>query len=392
MITAYLDSNDYSRLGQRRDTDLAEIWRRLESAAESGRARFVFSAAHLSEMAPTELAYLSSAEDRTDALVALCKRNALISFDRLIEQELTRLARVDAPEVQAFSEDGTWFPEVGADLLKPVDLAGMIRDKIGIAFDQGMLSSDQRELAERTMFSDGRLNPELIALLRTTAAGSELDRILEQLPMRPENMQVMWEYVLGNATQAEAEAAFLESLRDPRWMMRWFEQHYEKMSQLSRWFRRPAENMVRTLEEVVAKAQAIPAEQFKHEFPRLEEGMLLGVANEVLHEAHPHAPACTRFEYVCERSPGLATTLHVTMDIMKDALTARPRQLKRSDFLDAVHAMYAPYVDVFRADTYMATKIAPHVRTYGTTVVSRLEEMPSVLGNLMAGLDEGVGV
>jgi hypothetical protein len=56
---------------------------------------------------------------------------------------------------------------------------------------------------------------------------------------------------------------------------------------------------------------------------------------------------------------------------------------KPSDFADALHAFYAPYVSIFRADNYMAPHIAKHVKQYGTRVVPKLRDLP---GEIAAAL------
>ncbi len=52
---------------------------------------------------------------------------------------------------------------------------------------------------------------------------------------------------------------------------------------------------------------------------------------------------------------------------------------KDSDFTDAIHSMYAPYVDIFRADSCMAPIVERHVRKFGVDVVQKLRALPSVI-------------
>lgn len=57
--------------------------------AESGAVQFVFSGIHLMEKSPTTAAFASAA--RADLMIDLCRRNALISVNRLIGAELDHL-------------------------------------------------------------------------------------------------------------------------------------------------------------------------------------------------------------------------------------------------------------------------------------------------------------
>ena len=54
-----------------------------------------------------------------------------------------------------------------------------------------------------------------------------------------------------------------------------------------------------------------------------------------------------------------------------------------SQAVDAMHAAYAPYVNVFRADRYMAPHIDKQVKQFGTRVVNKLEDVPAVLSELI---------
>ncbi len=57
---------------------------------------------------------------------------------------------------------------------------------------------------------------------------------------------------------------------------------------------------------------------------------------------------------------------------------------KPSDFPDALHAINAPYMDIFRADSFIAPYIARHSQRYGTRVVPKLS---GLLPAIQAALD-----
>lgn len=81
--------------------------------------------------------------------------------------------------------------------------------------------------------------------------------------------------------------------------------------------------------------------------------------------------------------PSLTLALKVLYSALWDSVSGKkPRQPENSDFLDAVHAMYAPYVRVFRADRYMAPHVRKHASVHGTIVVNRLLDLPDVIHSL----------
>ena len=61
----------------------------------------------------------------------------------------------------------------------------------------------------------------------------------------------------------------------------------------------------------------------------------------------------------------------------------RPRKPALSDFSDGLHAMYAPHVQVFRADGFMAPIVSEHARRFPVQVVSKLSKLRSTIESLL---------
>ena len=53
--------------------------------------------------------------------------------------------------------------------------------------------------------------------------------------------------------------------------------------------------------------------------------------------------------------------------------------LTPSDFGDAMHAFYAPYVDIYRTDRFMADGLKKILLTTQTHVASKLFELPALI-------------
>ena len=77
--------------------------------------------------------------------------------------------------------------------------------------------------------------------------------------------------------------------------------------------------------------------------------------------------------------PGLSVCIRALHSAWGTAISKTPRQAKLSDFPDAIHAMYAPYMDVFRADSFMSAHIAKHVASKMTRVVPKLIQRPDAI-------------
>lgn len=71
-------------------------------------------------------------------------------------------------------------------------------------------------------------------------------------------------------------------------------------------------------------------------------------------------------------APSLATCIRVLHSSTWNSAGTFGRQPKKSDWVDSLHAMYAPYVDIFRTDSYMAPIVQEKVKKYGTSVVAKI--------------------
>jgi hypothetical protein len=394
-ITVYLDSNDYSVLSDpRRKTEFLDHTRlAFLNFAASGLVRFVFSGAHLSEMAPLDAKYARAATTRADLLVDLCGRHAFISFDRLIALELARLARPESPPVHALTNDGTWFPDLEG-IVSPVQWADIARE-IDQAIKKQGLNRSQRRTVKRQLFKSNQPLEKTRKWLDQQADAADFSDILSLYPMRPEDAKVVGRYVLGKATAKEADDALLESLRDPRWMMRWFAAHHDQLTPVTEWLRGPSRDMTARMREIAARAKDLHRyEETRGPDARAsllsanrwrvaQNELLVNIATSLIEKLHPGTSASVTVEQVDVHCPGLSTAIRSLHSSIGDAIGAEPRTPQESDFVDAIHALYAPYVTVFRADRYMAPHIRKQVAHRGTLVVPRLEELPSLLHSLI---------
>lgn len=394
-LVVYLDSSDYSTLSDPRwrSDAIDAIRAELLELAKSPFVRFAFSGAHLSEMAPLEAKYATAATARADLLVALCGRNAFISFDRLLKSELAYFANPDDTPVQILSENADWFPEID-DAISPIQWADTAHE-IDTASKERGLNREQRRSLKRKLFKSNQPKTPMREWLAQHDAGADLTDILRLYPMRPQDAKVLGRFVVGQATATEAQRAFLESLRDPRWMMRWFAAHHDKLTPVTEWLRSPSRSMLVNMREIAAGAKelrrldAIHGVGIKSEmltstaWQASQDALLLGVANQLRIQFHPGTALIPAVEQVDRHCPGLSTTIRSLHSALWDSVGANPRPPQESDFIDAVHAMYAPYVSVFRADRYMSPHVQKQVARRGSQVVSRLDTLPSQIRGML---------
>lgn len=382
--TVYLDSSDYSRLSDpKRPPAMEQLRIRLLEQAAQGKANFAFSGIHISEMAPIAAGFTSAAAARTDLLVQFCKRNTMISFDRLIELEFAKLSNRDEEIITAMTADGTWFPDIG-QVVTPVqsivNFAKIFDEK---ALEMGLNRHARRMLKQKTT-KQGQLRSGFLS----SVGDLDLSSILESYPMRKEDSEVLMRYTIGKATEHQANEAFLESLRDPSWMMRWFYEHHDRLGVIGDWVRRPASDMVEVTVKLAEQAKL--AMDYKDVtgldvtggmlsssgWKSAQDNFLLNIANRILANKHPLATPCADADSIDRYCPGMAMCIRVTHSSMRNSIGDDARKPSKSDFVDAVHAMYAPYVDFFHSDRYMSPIIQKHSERYGTIVVPKLEDLP----------------
>lgn len=373
----YLDSNDYSALSKTHLSESeAQVRSTLLALKASGDAVFAFSGAHISEMAPMDQPYADAAIRRTGLLRDLCERNAMISFDRLIKAELDSLVAQRSDRIQVMDANGQWFPELGA-LVSPLDSLDVssILDKQ--AQDASLNRKERRALRATTLTKKGNFRSNLSHLGKP-----DLDELIKTFPMRPKDAQVLHSFVVGKVSRKKADEAFLESLRDPTYMTQWFREHHHKLGAIGEWVRRPAKNLITTMEANLEQLRTLldymPADErdsilsgFNNAFwAKVQNEGILDIVNQLLSTWLPDAPACQDISLVDEYCPGLSTCLRGLYSSVRNSFGTGTRVMKQSDFGDVIHALYVPYVSYFRADGYMANILHPLAKRFGTQVHS----------------------
>lgn len=383
----YLDSKDYSNLSApSRSHNIERLRLELIELSKSPSLTFAFSGSHISEMAPLQSAYTEHASMRTETLVTICKRNALISFDKLIKLEIDSLARKQKTPIQVLNRSGQWFPEI-ADIIDPIEQLN-IAEQVKDTAKTENLNRKERRFYEKTMLKNGSIRKNL----ESKIGQFNIEELVAKYPMLPKNAITIKNYILGNASRSQAEQAFLESLRDPSWMMKWFSEHHDRLSAIRDWVRKPAEDMIKVINDTLiplavqshngseGEKKAINSlltnekwganqdDFVKHVVSRLSVGFFGNPTEE-----------CYDTDEIETYCPGINTCLRVIHSSLRNSLTSVPRKVKSSDIVDAIHSLYIPYVSYFSTDRYMEKVMQPHAEKYETHIVSDLAMMPNIL-------------
>lgn len=377
-IRVYLDSCDYSVLTNPRQQSARsiEICEKLRCWAKSGEVEFVFSGAHLSEMAPLNASYTPAAAARADLLVELCGRKSFISCDRLLAFELASIYQpLDCKEL-VLSRNAEWFPDIG-DFVSPLKGVNQTVNEVG---KQHGLNRQQRRQLKLTLFKNSQ--PGL-----TNDISDSYGELLASYPMREQDAKMISQYVLGTVTAEQVKEAFLESLRDPRWMMCWFATNFEKLTPFSSLVRAPSQALKTLVQDLAAQIVNLRnSEKYlvrnyvsdyttSSNWKKAQDKLFVNVATRLQPEFLKFDASEPTVETLDEKCPGFSAFIRSFLWSVRSSVSENPRSPKDSDLVDAIHAMYAPYVDVFRADSYMAPHIQKQVSRHGTIVAPNLDAL-----------------
>jgi hypothetical protein len=194
--------------------------------------------------------------------------------------------------------------------------------------------------------------------------------------------------------EEEFMAALLGSLRDPRWMMKWFTSNHALSSSVADVVRKPGRELGENLRRLAALSieWAISLEEsgsdrdptgrrgeITRRWTEMQDGQLVSLIQRTAREPNSRLRTIIAAD-VDKHCPGLSTTIRSLYSSVWDNVAGgRKEEPSDSQPVNAMHAMYAPYVRVFRADRFIAPHIQKHVARHGTIVVPRLANLVQVL-------------
>lgn len=401
-LQVYLDSSDFSDLSNPRklSPQLNAVLDELLRIAGSEQVDFRFSMAHVCEAAPIDQDAVDAAERRARLMHRLCGSNTLATIEEIQDSETK-----PAQSFSALTQD-RWYPPLDDLLPKfPVkDMKLRIREELK---STGCTRAERRR-RERQIFRKDTWSRDaqrtFVALMPSNA-----QELLQVLPLSSQEMQALMSYLRGGSGREIAIKGCRRVLANPVWFMSRYAEDPEKMRGVTDWFRKGGSNFVSNMGTAVARAhdffasrveadkktEAIIAaagnselrEQLALQHRRAQQSLDSRIQNDrkrqeesILRTVTGHtkeAGSKLTFEQLQENYPGHAAMLAAGMHATRRATDqASPRPLQDSDFGDVMHAVYAPYVDIYRTDAFMADGIEKMLRKRGTKVVRNLLRLP----------------
>lgn len=393
-VRIYLDSSDYSELSDPSVStpERRELRRELIRLSKHGLAEFRYSSAHVCEMSPTKAAAAGMAIARTELMVTLCGMRCFRSFPDILQFEKLQATGTEVCQSSIISDHGEWFHTPDNLFSTFEELRASHKEEFQKLTTKYGHNRKMRRLIEKKAVTNNELRPAMRSSLLAEME-ENLKEVLRKFPMKHEHARTIGKYVFGEATKEQAYSAFLSSLRDPTWMVRWFQSQFDQLQPFARWLREPAEHLRTSIEEAKIKVQLIRAKRISDglaefgiegvDYASSEErvkpfieGMLKSAG---FREHVVDVSGAVDLERLRRVAPGLITVAEVIAATAQASFTPQPRKPKDSDGVDAIHSLYAPYVDIFRADSFMAPLIRKSVSHRGTSVLgSVLEVIPEI--------------
>ncbi|MGF6211760.1 hypothetical protein [Comamonas sp. 4034] len=399
MITCYLDTQDYSTLTDSKveNKNTRELKSALLSLSKSKQVHFLFSTVCISETVPLTAESANIAERKAEFLSDLCGANALVPLERLIEKECQSIASKEILFHDMLDPNGYWFSEIPVDE-NAGEIWAYFKRNAEKELAQRGLNREQRSKALFPLFQNNKPTKRMFDLIDQFDASPYIEELEKKYPMKPESRDVVVRYAFGKANEREFTEALNNSLKDPRWMMKWFASEHSLSSPISEIVRKPGRELGSAIRSMIqlmnSRIQSIDLQhgganptsaggEITKFWKENENDLLVTVASNSAKKAGIELSEIQSKD-VDDFAPGLSTGIRSLFSSAWENIGgSRKEEPTDSQPVDAMHAIYAPYVSVFRADRFMTPHIQKQVRRFGTTVVPRLagllEELDSKL-------------
>lgn len=346
LLTVYLDSSDYSALSAPNiSAEHQQCLKKLNTFSEKWMVKFLCSCSLISEMLPLSREHLNSAKLRIRLMNTLCK-SSLIDHSSLIKEEINKATLGNKGSPQAITTKYGWFPS----------LAHKKKPDLKYKFPKGVKRSQFNAEVEKFSIEKGYpLKLSSLALGLALGAISEDDM---------------------------ASDAVYES-RDIEFLLKTIEMQFEFSAYISKLIREPSLKFHEIIKKEISEFKSIDLSL--NEWNKRSEEILIRIANDLSQKSTGDKNNLLSLATIQEFCPGITTAVLSSYSSMRDSFKQKaPRAPKPSDLADSLHALYAPYVDIFRADKYMSAHIKNSCPNKKVEIVNNLLDVPEIIDNRLS--------
>ena len=381
-LLIYLDTSDYSRLadiGHRKEAEgLRPVLEFLLEEKRHGRIQIRFSFIHMLEILKNYSGDLTLALRKASLIESLCGEAVFKYPVSVFSTEATRFREGELGRMLVTSDEGIWYPEVIPDMRS-------FRDEIAVMLEEALREQGMPESVVRQYVKHGRL---------TKTAVRDLPKMLgplsRQMPMAGGFYEkgAFVDYLKGRRSGEDFASEFAKGvLRRPTiFMEHWFNESVHALALFARFTddeKRIHQSMLHSRKLGLDLSKSTPeiAKEVGAQLERDWGGLdfenfgVQGLDQEIKQKIFEGTPQAG-LKAVSAFFIGMRA--YFLDNLRPSSVMRKPRE---SDPGDLLHLVYMPYVDIFRADAYMASLVQRYL-VPEAHVVAELEALPDLVKSL----------
>lgn len=370
MLSLYLDSSDYSDLTNTKlldkDPILSETLAYIRAAVVSKKIRVFFSSVHISEMLPLNSESVFLAKKKLALLRELCGSNALQSIVDIGKAEVRALNAGGIPPASIVDPRGRWLPTHEFSMSDCTTKANQKLRERGAS----------RELRRKAL-------PDLVRMYRESNA-AKVAELLEsgQITCPPGLEQKFISAAREHITWPQLNAAYYDALNDFDSLASSIDNAPDFAASLRKIVRAASESNGRASRAMAERVSLLPETEGEKRlgWRKWEEVIVREIVATHFEKSGTVPAREFTFDEIKTACPGIHSMVVTDWRFLAQAyFGGNQKGLSDSVYADTLHAMYAPYVDVFRADSEMADHVRTAVEGRGTSVVGKLRKLVAEL-------------
>jgi len=384
MLTVYLDTSDFSYFAKVRQgkgkPEHEVILESLLNFKNTGLVEFRYSFVHMAEFLNTNKDDLKGNLEKGKILEELCEGKVFEFITSIWEAEIVAGINLDKSFLadKVYSDDGCWFPEKeGKDKLEKIITEGkeILKNETSLNRKERRTKlAELRKLDEREMYADG------------LKRGLVKDRIMKKVLERYINKDIEKKEIIPDLMNKATKPSVLLDENQYSALLR---------DTFSKIVTHLGINFSELLEELKNSLPAINTQKEKRFFKNQAQEFKFRLTKEFLIKIHTvinknkfkkNKDGVTQLDLEnLSKNPNFefmpsifAFNLFISSYINKHGLN-RETKNKISDGGDALHCLYAPYSNIFRADRATCNLISGFEKHFNILVVDTLESLPTII-------------
>lgn len=403
-LQIYLDSSDYSHMAEGRSQD-TKIF--LKQCIDEKKIEIRYSFITVSEFIQTDKKYQDYAVERAKLINYLCNSKTLIIQPNLLLNECIYICQKNTllkyPDY-AFNDNGQWYGDlesIFSDFKKGlfIKTKSLIQQEVNKVKDRNQKSLIRTQLLK--VIKNDKFTPEGLSLLK----GTERE-IFNELPIiNPEKLENLFHnYLQGEITTCEFSNIIGSHCLNPENLSTWTISKMDDGIIKFGWLRNKGSLLVDKISELRSLFQRLESQislkgnprqhaiqeikNFKFDYEKLKIEILHNCWKKNQFSFQKAGISYSQFQKnICSQPDAPLPSLDILKDIFeiyfKENLIDNKRNLKPSDFGDISHGVYIPYVNIFRADKYMAKHYEPLSKKYLTELAISLDDLPDKINSML---------